>query len=48
MHLMNEMLISIDYFTSMPTFDGVSATFAMGFGFESDTFNAGFGVGDDI
>ena len=45
--LLNDMLISVDYFTSMPTFDGVSATFAMGFGFESDTFNAGLG-GDDI
>tara|TARA_A100001011_G_C14263419_1_gene823586 strand:+ start:555 stop:1625 length:1071 start_codon:yes stop_codon:yes gene_type:complete len=43
----NDMGLSVDLFTSLPVGDGVDATFAMGFGYHANTFNAGAG-GDDL
>ena len=42
----NDMNLSVDLFTSLPTGDGVNATFAMGFGYYNNTYNSG--EGDDV
>ena len=43
----DDMNLSVDLFTSLPAGDGVNATFAMGFGYESNTLNEA-GTGDDV
>jgi len=43
----NNMGLSVDLFTSLPTGDGVNATFAMGFGYWNNTSNTGAEGADD-
>ena len=44
----NDLNLSVDLFTALPAGDGVSATFAMGFGFWSNTLNEGTEGEDDL
>ena len=44
----NDMGLSVDLFTALPTGDGVSATFAMGFGYHSNTMNDGMEGSEDV
>ena len=44
----NNMGLSVDLFTSLPTGDGVNATFAMGFGYWNNTTNTGLDGADDV
>ena len=44
----NDMNLNVDLFTSLPTGDGVTATFAMGFGYWSNTMNMGGADDEDI
>ncbi len=39
--LLNQKQVTVDLFTTLPTIDGVNATFAMGFGFWNETYNSG-------
>ncbi len=47
-HIDNDMNLNVDLFTSLPTGDGVTATFAMGFGYWSNTMNMGGADDEDI
>ena len=44
----NDMGLSVDLFTALPVGDGVSATFAMGFGYHSNTMNDGMEGSEDV